>query len=137
LKLEFQPKIHEVLKHLQEKKIPTAILTRNSIGSANLFLQKLEEMYNFQHSFHPVISREFQMKDEFKVKPHPFALEHISKTWNISPEEILMVGDSVDDVLCGINAGTQTCYLNSNKRKIEHPSNYHIEELHELVFILE
>jgi len=137
LNLQFQPKIDEVLKFLKKKKIPTALLTRNSESSTNFFLEKLKKNHDITNMFDPIISREFQMEKEFRVKPHPYSLEFISKSWKIPLEHILMVGDSIHDIKCGINAGTQTCYFNSNNVQIESQPDYKIDSLHEIKLIIE
>eukprot|EP01080_Neovahlkampfia_damariscottae_P010881 gene10881-3585_t len=114
IKLQFQPEIEVVLSHLKKKKIPIGLLTRNSEASTKFFLEKLYKTHKIKNVFDPIISREFQMEKEFRVKPHPYSLEYISNVWKIPAENILMVGDSIHDIKCGINAGTQTCYFNSN-----------------------
>jgi FMN phosphatase YigB (HAD superfamily) len=42
--------------------------------------------------FSPALSREFR-----PYKPDPAPLLHICSTWNIPPNEVVMVGDSLKD----------------------------------------
>jgi 5'-nucleotidase len=52
------------------------------------------------------------------AKPHPRIFEHaLTNMGNPAPENVLMVGDNpASDILGGINAGFDTCWLNSHNR---------------------
>lgn len=52
------------------------------------------------------------------AKPHPGIFHHaLSLMGNPAPEHVLMVGDTPEsDILGGINAGLDTCWLNVNQR---------------------
>ncbi|CAI0436625.1 unnamed protein product [Linum tenue] len=58
-------------------------------------------------SFSPALSREFR-----PCKPDPAPLLHICSEWGVQPDEVIMIGDSLqDDVVCGKRAGAFTCLL--------------------------
>eukprot|EP00268_Persea_americana_P011343 TRINITY_DN14805_c3_g1_i5.p1 TRINITY_DN14805_c3_g1~~TRINITY_DN14805_c3_g1_i5.p1 ORF type:complete len:100 (-),score=20.11 TRINITY_DN14805_c3_g1_i5:411-710(-) len=62
--------------------------------------------------FTPAISREFR-----PYKPDPAPLLHICSTWDVQPNEVIMIGDSLkDDVTCGRRAGAFTCLLDEKGR---------------------
>ena len=52
-------------------------------------------------------------------KPHPGIFEHaLTLMGNPTPSKVLMVGDNIDaDILGGINAGFDTCWINPHKTK--------------------
>lgn len=54
----------------------------------------------------PIITRKYK-----PPKPHPAAILHIAREWGIPTSEMLMVGDSVDDMLAGNRAGARTVLL--------------------------
>jgi HAD superfamily hydrolase (TIGR01509 family) len=64
------------------------------------------------YDFRPVITREFK-----PPKPHPHGILHIAKEWNIKPENLIMVGDSIDDMQAGYRAGAATILLESDVNK--------------------
>lgn len=51
------------------------------------------------------------------AKPHPDIFEHaLSVMGSPARERVLMVGDNPDsDILGGLNAGLQTCWINTGK----------------------
>lgn len=64
----------------------------------------------------PVITREFK-----PPKPSPKGLLHIISTWGLNPNEVIMVGDSNDDMDAGISAGCAVVLL-------RHDDNVHVEK---------
>ena len=50
--------------------------------------------------FHLLLSRSFE-----PPKPHPAPLLHVAARWRLSPTELVMAGDSVDDMACARDAG--------------------------------
>ncbi len=47
--------------------------------------------------------------DPFPVKPAPEGLWHIGRHFSLSPGQLLLVGDTASDMLCGRNAGVSLC----------------------------
>lgn len=64
----------------------------------------------------PIITRKYKPN-----KPHPAAIFHIAQEWGISTSEMLMVGDSIHDMLAGNRAGARTVLLLGNGGH-----NYHL-----------
>jgi HAD superfamily hydrolase (TIGR01509 family) len=65
-----------------------------------------------KHEFGPVITREFK-----PPKPHPHGILYIAEQWDIKPENLIMVGDSIDDMQAGYRAGAATILLESDVNK--------------------
>lgn len=101
----------------------------------NAFLSILESKSGLKDPFAIKISREFQMKDEYLVKPHPYSLEYVASTWRLKPEEILMVGDSNHDIECGQSARTKTCLLRTHgfdEKKLKQNPDLIVDKLIEI-----
>lgn len=81
---------------------------------------------NHIESFHPIITREFR-----PPKPSPGGILHIAKSWGIisdadvvdhkpvakKPIPLIMVGDSIDDIIAGHEAGAATVLLRSEGKE--------------------
>ncbi|GMI69882.1 hypothetical protein like AT2G33255 [Hibiscus trionum] len=105
-RLQIMPGAAELCGFLDAKKIRRGLITRNVKEAIDLFHQRFGMM------FYPALSREFR-----PYKPNPAPLLHICSTWNIQPNEVMMVGDSLkDDVACGKRAGAVTCLLDEKGR---------------------
>ncbi|WP_019615664.1 pyrimidine 5'-nucleotidase [Psychromonas ossibalaenae] len=75
------------------------------------------------------------------AKPHPGIFEHaLASIGQPQKDQVLMVGDNPhSDILGGLNAGLDTCWLNVNG--LENPADirphYQVSSLHELQALLE
>ncbi len=121
---DYFPQIWDFIKN---KKMKTALLTRNSRKAVEITLEKLGV------SFDAIITREDALP---KPSPQPVLL--ISKRLEIGLKDIILVGDFKFDILCGKNAGVTTVLLTNGKELSEcvH-SDYIIENLKELIPILQ
>lgn len=99
------------MEYLAQKGIRKAICTRNFEQPVNYLL----ENFLSGHPFSMVIDRSFR-----PPKPSPAPILHIAAQWNAAVEELVMVGDSIDDMLSGRDAGSTTILL-----KNDH--NQHVE----------
>ncbi|XP_020222054.1 haloacid dehalogenase-like hydrolase domain-containing protein At2g33255 isoform X2 [Cajanus cajan] len=91
----------ELCAVLDSKKIRRGLITRNMKSAVDLFHER------FGITFSPALSREFR-----PYKPDPAPLLHICSLWEVQPNEVIMIGDSLkDDVACGRQAGAFTCLL--------------------------
>lgn len=78
------------------------------------------------HLFSPIVTREFR-----PPKPSPAGILHIAKSWGIiqesdvvdhkpvakKPLPLIMVGDSIDDIIAGHDAGAATVLLRSEGKE--------------------
>ncbi|XP_039127000.1 haloacid dehalogenase-like hydrolase domain-containing protein At2g33255 isoform X2 [Dioscorea cayenensis subsp. rotundata] len=116
-RLQIMPGALELCRFLDSKKIRRGLITRNVDAAVDLFHQRFGIM------FAPALSREFR-----PYKPDPAPLLHICSTWGVSPNEVMMIGDSLrDDVVCGRRAGAFTCLLDETGR-YESPDCYTDEQ---------
>lgn len=105
-RLQIMPGTAQLCGFLDSKKIRRGLITRNIKEAVDLFHNR------FGITFSPALSREFR-----PYKPDPGPLLHICSTWEVQPNEVMMVGDSLkDDVACGKRAGAFTCLLDETER---------------------
>jgi HAD superfamily hydrolase (TIGR01549 family) len=98
---EVLPGVPEFLAWLDSRKVPRAVLTRNSRAASTAALARCRLT-----GFNPVMSR-----DDGPYKPQPHGLLHICTVWNLRPAEVLMIGDYLYDVQVGRRAGTLVALL--------------------------
>ncbi|SCU95006.1 LAME_0F10308g1_1 [Lachancea meyersii CBS 8951] len=96
-----QPGLVALLKYLTVHGVSTSICTRNLIKPVRHLILKFvpEECDRFDH----ILTREFR-----PTKPSPDPLLHIAGQLDIKPKNMIMVGDSYDDMACGRAAGCAT-----------------------------
>ncbi|KAJ1648126.1 hypothetical protein LPJ64_000579 [Coemansia asiatica] len=108
--MQLSPGLLELLQFLHDNGLPIAIITRNNQVAAQHFLEQVvtrqpKDQWKW-FRFDPVLDRSFK-----PTKPHPQGLLHISQKWGIPPQELMMVGDHLDDLLCGVRAGSVSALL--------------------------
>jgi len=111
----------ELLAFLNEQKIKTALLTRNSRQSVNTVLARHGLRFDF------VVSRE-----DSAPKPSPAPVLLICERLGVRPQEALVVGDYLYDVQSGQAAGCKTLLLQGPHRNrfVVNP-DYEALSLHE------
>ncbi|KAJ2458230.1 hypothetical protein GGF42_002200 [Coemansia sp. RSA 2424] len=131
--MRLSPGLVELLEFLYKNSMPIAIITRNNINSVKHFLDNVvakqpeEQLPIF--AFDPVIDRSFK-----PTKPHPAGLLHISRVWDIPPQQLLMVGDHLDDLLCGLRAGSVSALLRyGDSSEFEAHAHIVVDRIDELV----
>ncbi|CAG8983222.1 hypothetical protein HYALB_00004050 [Hymenoscyphus albidus] len=126
-----QPGLVELMTYLTALPLPKAICTRNfPLPVTHLLTSFLPT----QH-FSPIVTREFR-----PPKPHPAGILHIAESLGIAASDMIMVGDSIDDMTAGHLAGTATVLLvnldNAHLATHEH-TDLCISRLDELIPVLE
>ncbi|KAI5805782.1 putative HAD superfamily hydrolase [Geopyxis carbonaria] len=104
-----QPGLHVLLKHLQQRGVRMGILTRNCDGPVQVLLER-EALA--RGVFEPVVTRAF-----VPTKPRPEGIWHICETWGVGVENVVMVGDSMDDMAAGRAAGAVTVLVRNERNK--------------------
>lgn len=87
----------EFLDWMDQRRIPRAILTRNSRICTDLVLHRL------QLNFSCVLTRE-----DAPPKPDPAGLLRICDQWGLAPREVAFCGDYLFDLQAGRQAGMRT-----------------------------
>ncbi|KAI5398102.1 hypothetical protein KIW84_063776 [Lathyrus oleraceus] len=133
-KLQIMPGAAELCNVIDSKKMRRGLITRNMKPAVDLFHQR------FGITFSPALSREFR-----PYKPDPAPLLHICSLWDVQPNEVIMVGDSLkDDVVCGGRAGAYSCLLDQTGRydspeyaNVDFKPDFKVTSLAEVYSILE
>lgn len=91
-----QPGLLSLMEYLESRGIRKAICTRNFDGP----VQHLLKAFLKDIDMSPVVTRAFK-----PPKPDPAGIRYISQVWGIPTNEMIMVGDSLDDMLAGRRFG--------------------------------
>lgn len=97
------PGVQEMLVHLRNWALPTAIVTRNCVQASTLKLQ------NCGLQFETLVTRECA-----PAKPDPTALLGIAKQWQIGTDNVIYVGDYLHDINAAKNAGMRSVCMMFN-----------------------
>lgn len=100
-----QPGLNELMDYIVSKQLPMTILTRNFL----IPVEHLRSNYLMGYPMSPIITREFR-----PPKPAPDGILLIAQTWHVDPRELIMVGDSIDDMQAGRSAGSLTVLLEND-----------------------
>lgn len=123
----------DLLYALREKGLLVGILTRNSLHSVRLALEKFEGIT--VEDFAVVVTRE-----DSRPKPHPDGVHKAAERMGILPSEMLVVGDFRFDVLSGLAAGAPSVLLKNRENCVMVPGDpepdYTIADLQDILRIL-
>ncbi|WCJ24153.1 Haloacid dehalogenase-like hydrolase (HAD) superfamily protein [Euphorbia peplus] len=133
-RLQIMPGAVELCGFLDSKQLRRGLITRNVKEAVDLFHSRSGVRFS------PALSREFR-----PYKPDPAPLLHICSAWEVQPNEVMMVGDSLkDDVVCGKRAGAFTCLLDEKGRysstdyaNLEAEPDFKVSSLSEVQSLLE
>lgn len=133
--IELFPGILELLEKLKTRGYKTAVVTSRLRHTTEIGLEK----YDMVKYFDTIVTCEDA--DKFKPDPEPLniALERLGS----KPEESVMLGDSMFDILCAKNAGVKAVLVSwalavSDEEKTgENAPDYIIEKAEDLLAILE
>lgn len=119
---------HAVLRHLRTKRIPVGVLTRNTRENA-LAVAKKHNLH-----FDAIVGR-----DEAPVKPDPAGVFLLCREFDVRPEETLVVGDYLFDLLSARAAGAVPVLLDVEKTLCDFAqhADFTVENLGELVHIID
>lgn len=125
-----QPGLTTMMDFVVEQKLKATILTRNF----PIPVDYLRRNFLKDYPMDPIITREFR-----PPKPAPDGILHIARNWQVKPSELIMVGDSEDDIYAGHRAGSLTVLLlnEHNSQLADLPEvTWVIKSLPELIEIL-
>jgi HAD superfamily hydrolase (TIGR01509 family) len=101
----------ELLGELRVRGVRTAIATRNSRAMTDATLVKLALAVDFSFT-----------RDDGPVKPDPWAVQQACRRWQLSPAEVVVIGDFRFDVECGRAAGCRTVLLTHPRDPATYPN---------------
>ena len=116
-RLALQPGLFKLLRYLHREGIKKALLTRNSKNSVVHFIEALYKKFDAKKREEISDFLNFEIlldRDHEHVKPNPLASLFIAKKLDLSPEQILFVGDSLDDLSTARSAGN-LCAIMKNE----------------------
>lgn len=102
--LQLAPGLEALLQQLEDDGVKLAIVTRNTPQAVDSLFGLLGE--HWRPRFDPILTRHFQY-----VKPDRRLLLHVAELWGCSPQDLLMVGDSREDVEIGCTCGSATALI--------------------------
>ncbi|KAJ9200034.1 hypothetical protein DTO164E3_2836 [Paecilomyces variotii] len=135
LKQQPQPGLVQLMDYIESRGMRRALCTRNFEAPVTHLLQT----HLPKHVFLPIITRD---TPDLLPKPDPAGILHIAREWGLDnrADNLIMVGDSIDDMTAGHTAGAATVLLlndrNTHLKDHEH-TDLCIERLDDLVDILE
>ncbi|AJO80806.1 MULTISPECIES: HAD family hydrolase [Pseudomonas] len=110
----------ELVRELAARGYRLGILTRNARELAHITLEAIGLADCF--AVEDVLGR-----DEAPPKPHPGGLLKLAAAWDVSPGEMVMVGDYRFDLDCGRAAGTHTVLVNLPDNPWPELTDWHAE----------
>jgi HAD superfamily hydrolase (TIGR01549 family) len=122
------PGAKETLEELRRRKIPIGILTRNKKDNAFAVAKK------HGLKFDAVVGRE-----DGPVKPDAFGVLHLCEMFGIKPQEALVVGDYLFDLLCARAAGAIPVLLKNHHKADEFAkhADFVIENIADIIKIID
>lgn len=106
-----QPGLQGLMSYLTIHGYSKSILTRNERRPVDHLISNFLTGQDIK-KFDYIVTREFK-----PTKPAPDPLLYIAGQLRLQPMQILMVGDSIDDMRCGRVAGCVTLLLKNNNNK--------------------
>lgn len=117
--------IRKVLKFLKKKMITLAVCTNKKQYLANKVLSNL----NLDNFFEIIIGSQ----DKFKLKPDTEMLSIILKKLEFKNDEVIMVGDSTNDIIPSNALGIKNIFVDFGYGKLNnHKANYKISSYEEI-----
>lgn len=133
--IDLFPGILELLAELKARGYKTGIVTSRLRNTTKIGLKK----YDMEQYFDTIVTCDDTDKHKPDPEPVNIALERLGS----KPEEAIMIGDSMFDILCAKNAGVKAALVSwalavSEEDKYgENAPNYIIEKAEDLLDILE
>jgi hydrogenase expression/formation protein HypE len=106
----------ECLLNLRGKGLLLGIITRNSLPSVRLALERFERVR--LHHFAAVLTR-----DDSLPKPHPDGVHKACERMGLTVSELMVVGDFRFDVMAGNAAGACTVLLTNGRQSLMTPGD--------------
>lgn len=98
------PGVSELMNELCKHNVNMGIITRNTRENARTSLERIGILSSFSPDC--ILGR-----DEAPPKPDPGGIHILLNTWNVKPDQAVMVGDYLFDLQAGRSAGTATVHV--------------------------
>lgn len=121
------PNVIETLKALKARGLTLTIASSRGQTSLSQFVKNL--------GLTEIITYILGAGDVENGKPHPEAIFKTLDKYGFTPDQAIMVGDTIFDIQMGINAGTRTCgvtYGNGSRESLS-PADWLIDDFSELL----
>lgn len=129
---KLQPGVCELLKFLTQCGLKRALITRNLQPSVDQLFDLLGDPDNYGGPFTHSLTRDFT-----PTKPDPASLLYICKQWGVHPKSVVMVGDQLQDIQCGKNAGSVTILLNDSKNgDFKKQADFNVDSLDAIISLI-
>ncbi|XP_065195113.1 uncharacterized protein LOC135826430 [Sycon ciliatum] len=107
----------ETLRELKKRGVRLGLLTRNCTRGVDAVMKEINKQEHGEQGggggqqsfFSQIVTRDFR-----PTKPAPDGLLHICEQWKFQPNQVVMVGDSRDDLECGRDAGATTVVIRTD-----------------------
>jgi HAD superfamily hydrolase (TIGR01509 family) len=121
------PGAQETLDWLRKKGIRTGVLTRNKRENAEAVARK----HNLK--FDGIFGR-----DDGPVKPDAFGVLHLCRQFGVKPQQTIVVGDYLFDVLCAKSAGSIAVLLKNQEHAEEFAqhADFNIDSIDQIMDII-
>mmetsp|Transcript_11977 Transcript_11977/g.32234 ORF Transcript_11977/g.32234 Transcript_11977/m.32234 type:complete len:226 (+) Transcript_11977:321-998(+) len=130
-RMELNDGCAHLLAALRAAGLKLAILTRNSDHAVTQFLDTFALRGVFDH----VVSRD--TLEAGRPKPAPDAVRYLCAAWALAPSQVMMVGDWVDDITAGVEAGALTALLKLDKNRHDwHRPTHAVDSLDHLLELI-
>jgi len=125
---QLNPGVRQVWSYLRGSGRLIGLITRNRRWS----VEKFSQTHNL--SFDSIFTRE-----DGPAKPDPYPVRQVCRELEVQPEEALVVGDYLFDLISGRRAGARSVLLSSGKKYADyvHEADYVIARLDEVIRIIE
>lgn len=122
------PGARETLEGLRRRGISIGILTRNRKCNVHAVAERHHLFFD------AVVGRE-----DGPVKPHAFGVLHLCDRFDVRPQETMLVGDYLFDLLCARAAGAIPVLIANHERAAEFAphADFTVQTLHELLPIVD
>ena len=125
--VKLYPHVIETLKALKARGLTLTIASSRGQTSLSQFVKNL--------GLTEIITYILGAGDVENGKPHPEAIFKTLDKYGFTPDQAIMVGDTIFDIQMGINAGTKTCgvtYGNGSRESLS-PADWLIDDFSELL----
>ena len=118
------PGVEETLRAIKESGRRNHLYTNRDKGA----VRYLEEHDLLQY-FDGLVTKE----DMRELKPAPGGMIDLCRSYQVKPEQMLMVGDRAVDIDSAKNAGTDACFYNTNGIAVPKGTDFEIENIKDLL----